>query len=86
MRKERRISAGGFVFREDSVLLVRYREAEGRTYLVAPGGAVEDSENVIQAVIRETKEETDVVVQPIRPVILEDLETQKIKMLKVWML
>jgi len=86
MTKKHRIAAGGITFKDDSVLLVRYPEHRRRTYLVAPGGALEDSENIVQAIIRETKEETNLVVQPKRVVIIEDIVCSKFKMCKIWMI
>ena len=86
MKKPHRIAAGGIIIKDDTVLLVRYRGASGGTYLVGPGGGLEDDENVVQAVIRETREETNVIVRPVRPVIIEDLECIRYKMIKVWMI
>ena len=60
MSKASRIAAGGLIFRDDAVLLVRYRNDNGGTYLVGPGGELEEDENVVQAIIRETMEETNV--------------------------
>jgi 8-oxo-dGTP diphosphatase len=86
MKKPHRISAGGIVFKGNTVLLVRYRNSgkEG-TYLVCPGGRLEDNENIIQAIIRETKEETGVTVEPKRVVAIEDLICSRFKMIKIWM-
>ncbi|MBN2383490.1 NUDIX hydrolase [bacterium] len=87
MSLPRRISAGGIVFRDKTVLLVRYRDVDkDETYLVAPGGAVEDDENVVQAIIREVKEETDLCVKPTRVIAIEDMVDLRVKMIKVWML
>ena len=86
MSKAHRIAAGGIVFKDDSVLLVRYRDGNGGTYLVGPGGALEDEENIVQAIVRETMEETNVKVQPKRVVIIEDLLCSRFKMSKVWMI
>jgi len=86
MSKPRRISAGGIVFKGNAVLLVRYRDCNnGETYLVAPGGALEDDENVVQAIVRETKEETGITVKPTRVIAIEDLVDTHVKMIKVWM-
>ena len=85
MNKPHRIAAGGITFKGNSVLLVRYRDSShSGTYLVGPGGALEDNENIIQAIIRETKEETGVTVKPKRVVTIEDLMCSKFKMIKVW--
>jgi len=86
MSKPHRISAGGLIFKGNAVLLVRYRDSHSaQTYLVGPGGKLEDDENVIQAVIRETMEETGITVRPLRVVAIEDLITTHYKMIKVWM-
>ena len=86
MSKPHRIAAGGLTFKDDSVLLVRYRDNSGGTYLVGPGGALEDDENVVHAIIRETKEETGITVQPQIVVVIEDLMCSRFKMSKVWMI
>jgi 8-oxo-dGTP pyrophosphatase MutT (NUDIX family) len=86
MGKVHRIAAGGITFKDNLVLLVRYADTRGGTYLVGPGGALEDDENVVQAIIRETREETNLHVQPKRVVIIEDLICSHVKMCKVWMI
>ena len=85
MRDAHRIAAGGLIFRDGAVLLVRYRDANGGTYLVGPGGGLEQDENLVQTIVRETMEETGVRVQPKRVVIIEDLICTRFKMIKVWM-
>lgn len=86
MSKPHRIAAGGITFKGNAVLLVRYRNSNNSdTYLVGPGGALEERENVIQAIIRETKEETGITVKPIRVAAIEDLICSRYKMIKVWM-
>jgi ADP-ribose pyrophosphatase YjhB (NUDIX family) len=82
MTRQHRIAAGGIVFKDDKLLLVRYHDQ----ILVSPGGKLEDDENFAQAVIREVKEETDLLVQPLKVVAIEDLITPQFKMMKVWML
>jgi 8-oxo-dGTP diphosphatase len=85
MGKQHRIAAGGLIFKDDTILLVRYPDANGGTFLVGPGGALKDHENVIQAIVREAQEETGVTVQPERVVIIEDLLCSRFKMSKTWM-
>ena len=85
MNKPHRIAAGGLIFKEKRILLVRYRVQNGGTFLVGPGGGLELMENVSQAIIRETQEETGVTVAPKRVAVIEDLLTSRYKMIKVWM-
>ena len=85
MHKPHRIAAGGLIFKEDTVLLVRYRDRYGGTFLVGPGGGLEQEENILQAIIRETNEETGITVAPKRVVAIEDLLTSHYKIIKVWM-
>jgi 8-oxo-dGTP diphosphatase len=85
MSAPHRIAAGGIIFKDDTVLLVRYHNNDNGTYLVGPGGALEDNENIIQAIIRETKEETGVLIEPKRVIAIEDLLCSRYKMIKVWM-
>ena len=84
MNRAHRIAAGGLIFRDDAVLLVRYRDVNEGTYLVGPGGKLREDENVFQAIVRETMEETNVRVLPKRVVIIEDLICTSFKMIKVW--
>ena len=43
------------------------------TLLVGPGGAIKDDEDIIRAIIRETKEEMGVIAEPNRVIIIEVL-------------
>ena len=81
-----RIAAGGIVLKDDAVLLVRYGATGSGSYLVAPGGALDSRENAVQAIIRETLEETGVLVRPGRLLWVEDLQCSRFKMCKIWML
>jgi 8-oxo-dGTP pyrophosphatase MutT (NUDIX family) len=88
-----RIAAGGIIIKDNSVLLVKYHdERDEETYFVGPGGALLDNEDIIQAIIRETMEETGIVVKPNRVIIIEDIISSRYKdmnickMIKIWML
>lgn len=85
MKLPHRIAAGGLIFSDKDVLLVRYPDGEAGSYLVAPGGGLEHNENVEQAIIREVLEETGLDVQPKAVVMIEDLVGSRFKMIKVWM-
>lgn len=81
-----RIAAGGIVIDGDAILLVRYSDKAGGSYLVGPGGTLKDGENVEDAIVRETMEETGVIVKPVRLLWIEDLQCKHFKMNKTWML
>ena len=72
--------------REDHVLLVRYHDAGGGSYLVGPGGGVLSSEGLYQAVVREVREETGFEVNPQKVLFVEDLVSQRHRIVKVWFL
>jgi 8-oxo-dGTP diphosphatase len=84
MRLPHRIAAGAVVVRDDRILLVRYREPEGGTYLVGPGGGVLEHESVADAAVRETFEETGVRVVPGPVLLIEDILATRFKMCKIW--
>jgi 8-oxo-dGTP pyrophosphatase MutT (NUDIX family) len=85
MKKPHRIAAGGIILKEDTILLVRYGTGPD-SYLVGPGGAVEEKENIEQAIVRETMEETGITVRPYKVLWIEDLQCSRYKMSKTWML
>jgi len=85
MTCEHRIAAGGIIVRDGRVLLVRYSDGES-TYLVAPGGGIEDCESLANAAEREVAEETGVKCSALRPVMIENLRASRYQMLKVWYL
>jgi 8-oxo-dGTP pyrophosphatase MutT (NUDIX family) len=84
--REHRIAAGAIVIREDHVLLVRYHGAGGGSYLVGPGGGVLSNESLHQAVVREVREETGLDVSPQKVLFVEDLLSQRHRIVKVWFL
>lgn len=86
MAKPHRIAAGGVILKEDAILLVRYTNSDGSSYLVGPGGALKAKENIAQAIVRETMEETGVIVCPNKVLMIEDLVCNRFKMCKIWML
>lgn len=87
MAREPRISAGAIVIHQDKILLVRYNDGpDGSSYLVAPGGGVEDAEGINEAVVREVREETGLKVTPRRILFVEDLFYRQYRIAKVWFL
>lgn len=82
---EHRIAAGGLVIEGGKILLVRYRGGQG-TYLVAPGGALEDGESLSSAAEREVEEETGVKCEAGAAVMIENIRADRYQMVKVWYL
>lgn len=67
-RKERaslRQSVTGVVIRDGKVLLARHTYGAGKGRLIVPGGYVEVGETPQEALIREYKEETGIIVEPL---------------------
>lgn len=86
MQRQHRISAGAIVIEEDHILLVKYDDAGGRSYLVGPGGAVLGSESMHETVVREVREETGLEVHPQKVLFVEDLLSRRYRILKIWFL
>ena len=85
--REHRISAGAIVIQDEEILLVRYNDRHGGSYLVGPGGGVHnDNESVTQALTREVKEETGLEVSPYKLLLIEDLLSSRHRMVKIWFL
>jgi ADP-ribose pyrophosphatase YjhB (NUDIX family) len=59
-------AVGAVVFRRNEVLLVQRNSEPNRGRWSVPGGALETGETVEEAAVRETLEETSVVVKPLR--------------------
>lgn len=51
-----------YLFEEDKVLLIEKKTGFGKGYTTAPGGHIEEDETASEAAIRETEEETGVVI------------------------
>lgn len=87
MSREQRIAAGAIIIQEEKILLARYNDRHGKSYLVGPGGGVHsDSESVTQALIREVREETGLEVSPYKLLFVEDLLSSRYRMVKIWFL
>jgi 8-oxo-dGTP diphosphatase len=86
MEREHRISAGAIVIKEEEILLVRYLNSSGKSFLVGPGGGVLDHEGTNQAVIREVREETGLEISPFRVLFVEDLLSKRYRIIKIWFL
>ncbi len=66
-------AASGLVFRDGAVLLVKRREEPNKGLWSPPGGSLEVGETVESAAARETREETGVLVRPLRVVDVRDI-------------
>jgi 8-oxo-dGTP diphosphatase len=76
------------VLEQGKVLLVRYREKDGNTFLAGPGGGVHMSESIPKAAIREVREETRLEVNPYPCTVLlvEEFLSRKYRHIKIWLL
>jgi ADP-ribose pyrophosphatase YjhB (NUDIX family) len=85
MHCHHRIAAGAILIHEGKILLVRY-PGKVSSYLVAPGGAIQDGESLSHAAEREVKEETSVDCKTRIPIMMENIRAREYQMLKVWYL
>ena len=86
MEREFRISAGAIIIQEDKILLVRYNNSAGKSFLVGPGGGVFIEESTNQAAVREVREETGLEISPDKIIFVEDLLSKRYRLTKVWFL
>ncbi len=86
MEREFRISAGAVIIQNRKVLLVRYNDNHGGSYLVSPGGGVLIDESTDRAVVREVFEETGIEVKPRKILFVEDLLSRQWRITKIWFL
>ncbi len=86
MEREFRISGGAIVIHEDKLLLVRYLDSKGKSYLAGPGGGVLVNESTSQAAIREVLEETSTKVKPNKLLFVEDMLSKRHRITKIWFL
>ena len=83
--QEIRLSASGIIFQHDKVLLVRYKDQK-TDFLVGPGGGVFPEEDLYSGLKREVLEETGLLVNPGRMLLVEDLLASKYRVIKIWFL
>jgi 8-oxo-dGTP diphosphatase len=86
MEREQRISAGAIIIKDSEILLVRYKDGDGNSYLVGPGGGVLSDEGVNEAIVREVREETGLEVSPSRILFVEELLWRHYRIVKIWFL
>lgn len=66
------LRVGAVIFYKKKLLLTKMQKDE-LVYYVLPGGGVEDYESIYEAVKREVKEETNLVVVKLRPIYIREL-------------
>ncbi len=86
MERKNRIAAGAIIINDNEILLVRYSDRAGKTYLAAPGGGADSEEGLSRAAVREVKEETGIEVKPDKILCVEELLSGKCRMIKIWFL
>jgi ADP-ribose pyrophosphatase YjhB (NUDIX family) len=86
MEREFRISGGGIVINQGKILLVRYLDSKGKSYLAGSGGGVLVNESTSQAVVREVLEETALIVKPNKILFVEDMLSKRHRIIKIWFL
>lgn len=81
---DHRIAVGAIVEDEGRVLLVRHFRPGRYDFWVAPGGAVQGSEELAAAVVREVREECGLAVEPGRVAYIEELFNPDMRQVKFW--
>ena len=79
----RRIRVGVLLFKGNEMLVVRMHRENGNDVFVLPGGGVENDEGLVEAAIRETKEETNLDINIRFPVYLKELYNNEEQSLEV---
>jgi len=87
MNRNIRIGAGGIILDRGMIVLVKHgAEQHGKDFLVGPGGHVENGESIPSAVVREVKEETGLIVNPLKILFIEDMMSSQSRVIKIWYL
>ncbi|MFA5075494.1 MAG: NUDIX hydrolase [Candidatus Babeliales bacterium] len=82
-----RIAASAIIINDNKVLLNRCSLGpNGTSFLLGPGGGIEIEENLIHGLIREVREETGLNINVQKMLLVEDLLSNKYRMLKFWFL
>lgn len=58
--------ARAIVIKDNKLLLIRVDYSDGHVHYLLPGGGVDDGETIKQAIVRETLEEYNAIVTPIK--------------------
>ena len=81
---QHRIAAGAIVEDQDRVLLVRHQRPGRYDFWVAPGGGVKGDEPLRSAAIREVREETGLLVEPLDLAYVEEFFEPEMRHCKFW--
>ena len=81
---QHRLSAGVLVEFEGKLLLVRHLRPKKYDFWVAPGGGVEEAEELAVAAKREVREETGLEVETDKLVYIEELIQPDLRICKFW--
>lgn len=81
---EHRISVGALVVKDDKILMVNHKRTNRYDFWVAPGGGVQGTESLSEAVIREVKEETGLKVLVNRLLYIEEMYNPEMRAVKFW--
>ncbi len=79
------ISAGAIVLRGGGLLLVHH-QGEGFDFWLPPGGRLHGEESILDCAVRETQEETGLLVVPERMVYVEEFIEKDLHFCKFWVL
>ena len=66
-----RVRVAAVILLEDRLVLVVHRAGD-QTYFLLPGGGVEAGESIGEALVREVREETGLLIEPGRPLLIND--------------
>ncbi len=83
---QHRISSGGLVIVDKRILLVRHFIEGKYDFWVPPGGGLEKKESILEGAVREVREETGLLVEPVKPVYIEQFYQPDLQHIKTWVL
>ena len=80
------ISAGAIVVENREILLVHHEFDDGENFWVPPGGSLEGAESILDCAVRETFEETNLQVDPVKIAYVEDFVGDEYRFCKFYIL
>jgi len=67
------VGVGGVIIKDEKILLTKRKREPGKGQWSIPGGLVEPGETLVEAVIREIKEETNLEVEALKPIYTDEV-------------